>query len=412
MQNLDQYKLVKDADGKLIKSFLNVVALFYIDENLKDLFLFNEFSGTIEYGKNAIWHGIKEGQELRDKDIVFVQYYLAHNKFFEMPIDKITNAIIELSERKKYHPVRQYLDGISWDGKPRLNQWLVDVCGAENNLYTQTVGAKFLMAAVARIYSPGIKFDNVLVLEGPENIGKSSVFRILSDPWFCDSVDLLQKDKEILEKMRGFWFLELAEMVGMNNRDQEWVTSFLSRQEDVQRLPYERKADKFKRQSVFCASSNKLAYLFREEGDRRWWPIKCEKINLEYLKENRNQLFAEAKNRWKDGEKLFLDQELFKLAKNVQLKKLSVNEVWYEVIEKYLYDKNEITMKEVLTDCLNLQMKELTNYLYTMNVGRILKKLGFEKKQRVNYAGEKFVYVREDEIAQGEKQRLVQEEEF
>lgn len=405
-----KYEMYKGEDGKFSKTILNLVSAFYIDENLKKLFIYNEFSGCVEYAKDAIWHGIKKGQELRDKDIVFVQYYLAHNKKFEMPTSKITNALVEIAERNRYHPIRRYLNTLKWDGIKRLDEWLIKTCGAEDNIYTRAIGAKFLMAAVGRVYCPGIKFDNVLILEGEENIGKSTVFRILGEPWFCDSVDLLQDDKQIIEKMQGHWFLEMAELVGMKDKDQEWVTSFLSRQIDVQRLSYERRAEKFKRQSVFCASSNKLAYLFREDGNRRWWPVKCNQLDLSWLRENKEQLFAEAKIRLRNGENLFLNEAEFLFAKKVQSLKLSVNEVWMEVVDKYLLGKDEITMREVLKDCLLLDLKDLNNVSFTMNVGRILKRLGFEKKQRRNYAGERFVYVREGSVADREKKRLSEED--
>lgn len=410
MQELENHKLRRDEEGKLVKSILNLVACFYIDENLKDLFVFNEFSGTVEYSRDSIWHGVKKGQELRDKDLVFIQYYLAHNKSFEMPIQKITNAIVELSERKKYHPIRLYLDSLTWDEIPRLDEWLINTCKAEDNLYTRAVGAKYLMAAVARIYQPGIKFDNVLVFEGAENIGKSTVFRTLSEPWFCDSIDLMQKDKEIVEKMRGSWFLEVAEMFGVNDSNQERIKSFLTRQEDIQRLPYAVLTEKFKRQSVFCGSSNKMAYLFGEDGNRRFWPIKCEKIDIPWLKANKDQLFAEAIVRWRNGEQLFLNEELYGMAKRIQSQKLSVNEVWCEIIERYLIGRDEVTMAELLKECLKLEPKELHNRAYLINVGRILKKLEFVKKDRSPKFGERYVYVRESAIAEAEKKRLSEED--
>lgn len=412
MNELDSHKLKRDAEGKLVKTILNLVSCFYIDENLKDLFIFNEFSGTIEYSRDAIWHNVKAGQELRDKDIVFVQYYLAHNKSFEMAIEKITNALIELGERNHYHPIKKYLRDLEWDGEPRLDQWLINTCGAEDNAYTRAVGSKYLMAAVARIYQPGIKFDNVLVLEGVENIGKSTVFRTLSDPWFTDSIDLMQKDEKIVEKMRGNWFLEVAEMFGVNDSNQERIKSFLSRQDDVHRLPYDRLTERLKRQSVFCGSSNKLAYLFGEDGNRRFWPIKCEKINIPWLKENKDQLFAEARDRWQNGEDLFLNEELYEMAKKVQTEKLNVNEVWLEIIEEYLTHKDSTSMKEILEKCLHLEVKELQNRSYVINVGRILKKLGFEKKDTSLKGSDRYIYIRESVVAHREKNRIMTEEEM
>lgn len=407
--DLENHQLIRE-NGKLLKTIANLVNCFYIDENLKDLFIYNEFSGTIEYSRNAIWHGVEKGQELRDKDIVFVQYYLAQNKQFEMGIDKITNAITELSERNHFHPVREYLDNLVWDGEKRLDEWLAKTTGTDDNAYSRAVGSKYLMAAVARIYHPGIKFDNVLVFEGEENMGKSTIFRTLSNPWFTDSIDLMQKDEKIIEKMRGSWFLEVAEMFGVNDNNQERIKSFLTRQDDVHRLPYDRLSVRLKRQSVFCGSSNKLAYLFGEDGNRRFWPIKCEKINIQWLKENRDQIFAEAKIRWQSGEELYLNPELFELAKRIQTQKLSVNEVWYEIIERNLIGQNETVMSEVLK-YLNIDIRDLHNRSYLTNIGRILKKLEFEKKQRLNRYGEKFVYVREYILGDMEKKRIIQEEE-
>lgn len=406
--DLQNHQLVREG-GKLLKTIANLVNCFYIDENLKDLFIYNEFSGTIEYSRNAIWHGVEKGQELRDKDIVFVQYYLAHNKQFEMGIDKITNAITELSERNHFHPVREYLDNLIWDGEKRLDEWLSKTTGTDSNAYSRAVGSKYLMAAVARIYHPGIKFDNVLVFEGEENMGKSTIFRTLSNPWFTDSIDLMQKDEKIIEKMRGSWFLEVAEMFGVNDNNQERIKSFLTRQDDVHRLPYDRLSVRLKRQSVFCGSSNKLAYLFGEDGNRRFWPIKCEKIDIQWLKENRDQVFAEAKIRWQLGEVLYLNPELFELAKRIQTQKLSVNEVWYEIIERNLIGQNETVMSEVLK-YLNIDIRDLHNRSYLTNIGRILKKLGFEKKQRINRYGEKFVYVRDHILGDMERKRIIQEE--
>lgn len=406
--DLQNHQLVREG-GKLLKTIANLVNCFYIDENLKDLFIYNEFSGTIEYSRNAIWHGVEKGQELRDKDIVFVQYYLAHNKQFEMGIDKITNAITELSERNHFHPVREYLDNLVWDGEKRLDEWLSKTTGTDSNAYSRAVGSKYLMAAVARIYHPGIKFDNVLVFEGEENMGKSTIFRTLSNPWFTDSIDLMQKDEKIIEKMRGSWFLEVAEMFGVNDNNQERIKSFLTRQDDVHRLPYDRLSVRLKRQSVFCGSSNKLAYLFGEDGNRRFWPIKCEKIDIQWLKENRDQIFAEAKVRWQSGEVLYLNPELFELAKRIQTQKLSVNEVWYEIIERNLIGQNETVMSEVLK-YLNIDIRDLHNRSYLTNIGRILKKLGFEKKQRLNRYGEKFVYVRDHILGDMERKRIIQEE--
>ena len=211
--------LKRDEHGKVIKDFENLVLCFEIDENLQNLFHYNEFSQSFEYSRDFQWpertRTIPKGKRIEDEDIVFIQYYLAINKKYEVGIDKIRNALIERADRKSYHPVKEYLNGLSWDGENRLDSWLTRACGVEENIYTKEVGRKWITASVSRIEHPGIKFDNVLVLEGKENIGKSTVLRILGGEWFTDSVSLLQKEADIVAKMCGNWFIELAVMNGI-----------------------------------------------------------------------------------------------------------------------------------------------------------------------------------------------------
>lgn len=421
MTNEPQKFLKRNEDGKLIHSIMNLVLCFDIDENLQDLFHYNEFSASFEYARDFQWpertKTIKKGKRIEDEDIIFLQYYLAHNKQFEMGLDKIKNAVIERADRKSYHPVKEYLDGLNWDGEKRLDQWLEIGCGVEDNIYTRQVGRKWLIAAVARIEHPGIKFDNVLTLEGMENIGKSSALRILGGEWFSDSISLLQKESDIVAKMIGNWFIELAEMKGIRQQETEFIKSFLSCQYDEQRLAFRRDPKKYPRQSVFAGTSNNMAYLLDADGNRRFWPVHCTKINLEWIKENRDQLFAEAKHivaqgLWpinEHGEKLFLEGNVLKLAKNNQKMRLGTDEVLEESIEKFLLSKNETTMKEIFMDCLGYSLKDIGNRSQVTIVGRILKRLGFEKKERRTDDGSKFKYYRESVVSQ--RSSVMEEEE-
>ena len=405
-QEQDNPTIIREGN-KVMKTILNLIVYFKIDENLKDLFHFNEFTGLDEYSKDFKWpehEGMKlKGERLTDKDVVYIQYYLAHNKHFEMGIDKIKNALIEISDRKYYHPVREYLTELEWDGEERLSQWLIKGCGVDDNIYTRDVGRKWITAAVTRIFSPGFKFDHVLVLEGKENIGKSTALRTLGEPWFTDSITLLQKETDIVAKMVGNWFIELAEMQGVGKRDKEFIKAFISCQFDEQRLAFRRDPKKYPRQSVFAGTSNNMAYLLDADGNRRFWPVDCKKIDIQWIKENKNQLFAEAKNIYdrgiypinQDGEKLFLTGESLEISKKQQKMRLGTDEVMEEVISRYLIGKDEVTMLEILKECFNYDNKDLTNRPQSMVIGRILKKLGFEKKERKAEDGSIFKYIKE-----------------
>ena len=418
MEKIDITKVPKlqfiGATQKLQKTLLNLVSLFYRDENLIDLFHYNEFNCSFEYSKDFKWPDherlIPKGKRVEDEDLVFIQYYLAKNKFLEIGEEKIRNAILEKASRTSYHPVKFYLAQLEWDGIPRLDEWLIRGCEVEDNIYTRQVGRKWLTAAVARIKHPGIKFDNVLTLEGAENIGKSSALRILGGEWFTDSISLLQKEQDIVAKMIGNWVIELAEMKGIRQQETEFIKSFLSCQYDEQRLAFRRDPKKYPRQSVFAGTSNNMAYLLDADGNRRFWPVHCSKINLQWIKDNRDQLFAEAKyicnkGLWpmnEYGEKLFLEGDALRLAKNNQKMRLGTDEVLEETIERFLVGKNEITMKEIFLDCLGYSLKDIGNRSQVSIVGRILKRLGFEKKQRTSLNGERFKYIREVIINQSE----------
>lgn len=409
LDTLPEHKgLIRNEDGQLLKTITNLVLCFDIDENLKGLFHFNEFSGCIEYAQDAIWHGIKKGKRLDDDDIIFLQYYLAHNKRFEMTVDKIRNAIIEVSRRNTHHPVRFYLSQLEWDHTERLDQWLIHGCGVEDNIYTRDVGRKWLTAAVARVYVPGIKFDHVLVLEGKENIGKSSALRVLGDPWFTDSVSLLQKEPDIVAKMTGNWIIELSEMHSVKMQVADFIKSFLSCQSDQQRLTYRRDPQKFPRQSIFAGTSNSMSYLLDKDGNRRFWPVECVKIDIEWLKKNKDQLFAEAKHRFKNNEKLYLENEVYEMAKKFQKMRLGGDEVLEIEIERYLAGKDETTLNDVLINCLKHNLKDTNLTSQQMIVGRILIRLGFEKRRRNAADGSKHKYIRENVITQDQ----IQEEEY
>lgn len=404
----DSYGIIREG-SKVLKTITNLIVYFKIDENLKDLFHYNEFNGSFEYAKDFVWpehtRVMNKGKRIEEEDVVFLQYYLAHNKRFEIGIDKIKNALIEIADRKSYHPVKEYLDELSWDGEERLNKWLINGCGVEDTIYTQQVGRKWLIATVARIYYPGIKFDYVLVLEGKENIGKSSALRVLGAPWFSDSISLLQKETDIVAKMLGNWIIELAEMRGIRKQEQEFIKSFLSCQSDEQRLAFRRDPKKYPRQSVFAGTSNNMAYLLDADGNRRFWPVDCKKIDIDWLRDNRNQLFAEAKHICDAGifnppdrnygERLFLEGEALDMSKKQQKMRLGTDEVLEESIHTYLLDKNEVTMRQVLVECFGYDKKDLTNRPMSMTIGRVLKKLGFEKKERKAGDGSSFKYVRE-----------------
>ena len=179
-----------------------------------------------------------------------------------------------VADQRRAHPVLRYLDALTWDLKPRLDTWLADYVGAEDTDHSRLVGRKWLIAAVRRVRQPGTKFDNMLVLEGPENLGKSMVFeKLASSDWFTDNLRMGDDAKVVIENTAGKWIVEIAEMEGMSRRDVETTKSFVSRQVDCARAAYGRFANEVPRQFVLGATTNDAQYLISRTGNRRFWCV-------------------------------------------------------------------------------------------------------------------------------------------
>jgi hypothetical protein len=228
--------------------------------------------------------------------------------------------IIDQARQNSFHPVRDYLAGLTWDGTPRLDEWLIKYAGAEDTPYTRAVSAKPLIAAVRRAQRPGTKFDEMLVLEAPQGYNRSSALRILAvnDEWFTDDIPLNADSKVVIERLSGKWIAEASELKGMRKGDVEHLKAMLSRQVDRARLAYDRTPTEYPRQSVFIGTTNSASYLRDMTGDRRYWPVAVERFDLEALKANRDQLWAEAAHREVHGESVHLPEALWEAATGEQ----------------------------------------------------------------------------------------------
>lgn len=236
-------------------------------------------------------------------------------------------ALLDASEiafsQVGFHPVQDYLNGLSWDGVERLDTMLVDYLGAEDDELTRAMTRKHFVAAVARVMRPGCKYDYVLTLIGPEGSGKSTLVRLMGrDDWFTDSLTSIE-GKEAMEQLRGKWLIEMGELTNYKKSTSEAYKAFLSKQDDFYRPAYGRKAETYRRQCVFFATTNEKAFLKGDTGNRRFWVVECgvkpaTKDPWEDLPGEVDQIWAEAVMRWKAGEHLYLPKELEQLARERQ----------------------------------------------------------------------------------------------
>lgn len=230
--------------------------------------------------------------------------------------DLFFDVVADVAYRNAFHPVRDYLDGLAWDGHARLDNWLVAYGGAADTEFIRAVGRLVLIAAVRRVRQPGCKFDEMLVLEGEQGTNKSSALQVLAvnEDWFSDEVPLAGDGKMAIEALAGRWLVEAAELKGMKNSEAEHLKAFLSRGTDRGRLAYDRITSEVPRQCIIIGTTNSEHYLIDGTGNRRFWPVRITRFDLDALRRDRAQLWAEAAMCEAKGESIRLPEQLWRAA--------------------------------------------------------------------------------------------------
>jgi predicted P-loop ATPase len=242
--------------------------------------------------------------------------------------DSLVRLIFVVADRNHYHPVRDYLEALKWDGVPRLATWLSTYAGAEKTDLNSHFGRVFLLGAVKRILSPGCKFDYALVLEDKrQGTGKSSLVQILGGRWYADSLKLGMDAKETSERTRGVWIQEVPELGGMQNREVEAIKAQITTPSDRARMAYGRTTEVVRRQFVLFCTTNDDTYLKDRTGNRRFLPVRAGKIDLKTLARDRDQLWAEAYARVKDGASTVLPETMWEAAREAQEARVEVDPI-------------------------------------------------------------------------------------
>lgn len=308
-----QARLEIGKDGEIKDTLTNFVEILRHDPRLKAL-CYNEHACGIDIRSSELlpWEPLKRGWS--DADLAALSAYLDRVYHIFSP-SKLKSALLTATSERAFHPIKDYLEGLpAWDGKKRLETLLIDFLGAEDSTYTKAVMRKALVAAVARVYEPGIKFDSILVLAGPQGVGKSMIFGKLGGAWFSDSLNIADmRDKTGAEKLQGFWLLEIPEMNGIKKVDVETVKSFASRQDDKFRVAYGTVVESHPRQCIICGTSNTPQFLRDVTGNRRFWPVwvtgETDKHPWDMEKAYIDQVWAEAVTLYNAGEELILSGE-------------------------------------------------------------------------------------------------------
>lgn len=327
--------------GKIEETIENALIILENDTKLAGIGRYNEFQDFAEKTASLPWWKWDPfSKEWSDADTKELFIYL--EKYYGLRTERIIKHARDLiHNRRSFHPVRDYLDGLpEWDGTERLDSLLIDYMAAEDTPYTRAVTRKAVVAAVKRIYEPGAKMDYTLTLAGKQGIKKSSFFRTLvpREDWFSDSLDTFQ-GKEAYEALQGNWVIEIAELSAAKRSDIEKTKQFLTKQDDKIRKAYAEKTGRYRRQCIFVATTNSTDFLRDMSGNRRWWvvPVKggAAKNVFKDLPAERDQIFAEAKMRYRQGELLYLSDELEKAATNMQ-EEYTYRSVKFDQIEEFL----------------------------------------------------------------------------
>lgn len=333
-------QLLRNIDGKLLSCYENVALFLENHPDWVGVLGFNEFTaGHVLLRQAPV--PVKPGQDIEDHFDIEVVRWLERTAHMMVKPEMVRRVVDAIARKNSLHPIRDYLLSLpAWDRVSRIGTWLIDYCGVESsdnqpNTYAMAVGEKFLISAVARILEPGCKADHILILEGPQGIGKSKTARTLAGAeWFSDQLaDMGSKDASL--QLRGCWILELSELDALNRSEMSRAKAFISQQTDRFRPPYGHRVTELPRQCVFIGTTNSSTWLKDETGGRRFWPVRCRSIDLERLAEDRDQLWAEALHKYRAGIRWWLeDADLIKEAADEQSARY-VEDVWQEKVVEY-----------------------------------------------------------------------------
>jgi putative DNA primase/helicase len=407
-----EHRIQCKKNGERYGSLGNAQLAFSYDSKWRDVLAFDEFVGDIVTTKLPPWHknyrpSVFKHGEWTDNDMRRAALWLEQEHEIRVSIGTVKDALLVVSDMNRRHPARDWLKSLKWDRSHLLDEMFIRICGARDEPYSREISKNFLIGAVARIMKPGCQLDSMPIIEGRQGVGKTSFFKALfGEQWFLSSnIDITSKDGyQVLARK---WCVELGELESLRERQVAAIKRYVSQSVDTYRPSYGHKAQDFPRQCVFAGTTNDFAYLKDGTGARRFWPlvvlgIKLEDgrfgVDLNLLQTWRDQLFAEAYFRYKQGEAWHItDPELLKEHAIIAEEKREVDP-WEVSVAKWVdkrlktkagrvnISNNGISTDEVLVRALHVPRGQHSKH-DEMRAAETLRAIGFVTRERVSIGG-------------------------
>lgn len=384
--------------GEPVKNSLNNVMVYMREHNTyAGIFCYNEFTGNIYVVKCPPWE-LENADEFKvrkitENDRACCEAFMEFRTGLTPGPVNLNKAINHAANHYSFHPVQEYFASLQWDGVPRLKTWLQYYARAENQdpKYLEAIGTKWLVAGVRRIMKPGCKFDHMLILEGKQNAGKSTLLQILAtfgkgagneESFFLDDLNFNTiETRSTILKLQGKLIIEFQEIAGFGNKDINEIKKWITVQSDEVEVKFVQDTKTYPRQFILAGTFNPsqgIGWMKDATGNRRFWPVDvCGQVRFNALKRDKEQLWAEAVHLERDGYSIFLenDNEIYKIAEGEQMKRVDV-EVWNEPIEDFISDKKDWRTVEIL-EKLGFYKSSDINRSHRLRVSNAMTQLGW-----------------------------------
>jgi predicted P-loop ATPase len=394
-------QLILDKDGRIVANLANLILVLREAPKWSGVLVYDEFSARVVIRKRPPWGAERSESPWTDHHDSLTRVWF-QSEGINPSAGDIGRAVQAAARHRTFHPVRDYFDSLVWDGTPGADAWLVTYFHADDTPYVRAIGPRYLISAVARIYQPGAKVDHMLVLEGPQGKQKSEALRTLAvnDAWFTDRLSHVAS-KDAAQEIAGVLIIELAEMDALTRATPSAMKSFLTRRRDRYRPPYGKHLTTLPRQCVFAGTINPPAegYLSDLTGARRLWPVACHgMIDVAGLRQARDQLWAEAVQRFKAGGPWWLETPELEALATAEQEARFVVDTWEAPIAAWLGERTDTSVEEVLKGALGLA-SELHSQSAQTRVARILvHRLRFTKHRPRAPGGREYRYWREPSV--------------